>query len=279
MPDVMERQLEGKVAFVTGAGRGIGQGIAVVLASRGASVAVTDLSEAACAETLDAVLARGGRGMVIAADVTSQVSMDSAVAAVVRELRTVDIVVANAGVIGAPGYDDRLAYTEDDWEWTYRVNVKGIAHTADAVAPHMKQRHYGKIVVIASHGGRAPRGVKNRPGTAGMPYGASKAAAIQYAHALAIELAPFNINVNCVCPGTLWTPMWEKIATNAVRHDPGLLGLRPKDVFDLQIRNTTPLGRPQTPEDIGKAVAFFASDDASEITGQALNVNGGTIMN
>ncbi len=278
MPDLITRQLDAKVAVVTGAGRGIGEGIATVLAARGAAVAVLDLDEAAARRTAEAITKQGGRAIGVAADVTSQKSMDLAVKRVLSDLKRVDICVANAGVIGAPGYEDRLAHTEADWDLTFSVNVKGLAHTADAVAADMRQRQSGRIIIIASHGGRAPRGPKLRPGSVGLAYGASKAAAIQYTHALAIELAPFNINVNCVCPGTLWTPMWEKIARNAGRHDSSVAGLTPKQVFDRNIKAYTPLGRPQTPEDIGKAVAFFASDDASEITGQALNVNGGAVM-
>jgi NAD(P)-dependent dehydrogenase (short-subunit alcohol dehydrogenase family) len=274
----MARQLEGRVALVTGGGRGIGRGIAAVLAARGAAVAVADLALETAGETAKAITAAGGRALALAADVTSSKSMDAVVQEVLSRLGKLDIAVANAGVIGAPGYEDRLDHTEADWDMTYGVNVVGLAHTADAVIPQMKARKSGRLITVASHAGRAPRGVKSRPGTVGMAYGASKAAAIQYSHALAIELAPYGINVNCVCPGTLWTPMWEKIAVNIVRHEPSHAGASPREVFDRQIRSYTPLGRPQTPEDIGRAVAFFASDDASEITGQALNVNGGAVL-
>ena len=107
----------------------------------------------------------------------------------------------------------------------------------------------------------------------------SKAAAIQWTHWLAMSLGQFNINVNAVCPGRLWTPMWQAIAQNHKELNPDLADMDPREIFEMQIKGTMPLGREQTPEDIGKAVAFLASDDASEITGQALNVNGGAIMN
>ncbi len=278
MPDPMTRQLEGKVALVTGAGRGIGLGVASVLAQRGAAVAVCDISGEAADRAAREITSAGGTAIAVEADVTSTTSIAAAERKAVGAYGRVDIAVANAGVIGAAGYEERLAYTEADWDQTYGVNVIGLAHTADAVMPGMKQRGSGRIVTIASHSGRAPRGLKSRPGTVGMPYGVSKAAAIQFTYALAIELAQFNITVNCVCPGTLWTPMWEKIAVNVVRHGVGQSGTAPREVFDRQIRSSTPLGRGQTPEDIGRAVAFFASDDASEITGQALNVNGGAVM-
>jgi NAD(P)-dependent dehydrogenase (short-subunit alcohol dehydrogenase family) len=111
------------------------------------------------------------------------------------------------------------------------------------------------------------------------PYSVSKAAVIQWTHLLAIELAPNNITVNAVCPGTLWTPMWEAIAENRKTADPELAEFSGREVFEQSIRDRMPMGREQTPRDIGKAVAFLASDDASEITGQALNVNGGAVMN
>ncbi len=274
----MAKQLEARVALVTGAGRGIGYGIASVLASRGASVAICDISGQSADSAAQAVVQAGGSAIAIAADVTDPDSMRRAVATATSAFGKVDIAVANAGVIGAPGYEERLEYSEADWDQTYGVNVIGIANTADAVIPGMKILGGGRIITIASHSGRAPRGLKSRPGTVGMPYGASKAAAIQLTHALAIELAPFNITVNCVCPGTLWTPMWEKIATNVTRHEASYAGVSPREVFDRAIKSHTPLNRGQTPEDIGKTVAFFASDDASEITGQALNVNGGAIL-
>ena len=102
---------------------------------------------------------------------------------------------------------------------------------------------------------------------------------IQWTHLLAIELAAYNINVNAVCPGVLWTPMWETIAENRKANDPALAEFTLREIFEQSIKDRMPMGREQTPRDIGKAVAFLASDDASEITGQALNVNGGAIMN
>ena len=136
----------------------------------------------------------------------------------------------------------------------------------------MQERRCGKIVNIASHAGRGG-------GSGGGAYGASKAAVIHLTQSYALDLAPYNINVNVVCPGTIWTPMWERIAVRAKRNNPEQQHLTPREIFDAAIAERCPLGREQTPEDIGKAVAFFASDDAINITGQSLNVNGGTRMN
>ena len=272
------RQLEGKVALVTGAAQGIGRGIALVLAARGAVVAVSDVNVDGARAVAEEVEAAGDRAFAAGGDVTDQESMERVASEVVRREGRIDICVANAGVVGAAGYEDRVRHTPDDWALTLGVNVRGVANTVETVAPHMKEQRSGKIVVIASHAGRTPRAT-SKENTASLPYSVSKAAAIQLTHLLAAELGRDNINVNAVCPGTLWTPMWDKIARSRRRDNPALQGLSPREVFDRFIESRVPLGRPQTPEDIGKAVAFLCSDDASEITGQALNVNGGAVMN
>jgi NAD(P)-dependent dehydrogenase (short-subunit alcohol dehydrogenase family) len=275
----MSRQLEGKSAIVTGAGRGIGEGIARVLAARGARVAVSDVSAEAAAMVANEIVESGGEAMSSHADVTSSASMQAFVESAISHFGQIDICVANAGVIGASDFQDRKDYTDDDWQLTYDVNVRGLVKTADAVVPHMRERRSGKIVNIASHAGRAPRGIAE-PGQGNVqaPYSVSKAAAIQWTHLLAIELGAFNINVNVVCPGRLWTPMWEKLALNRKTLNPEVGHLSVREIFDLAITTTMPLGKEQTPDGIGKVVAFLVSDDAEQITGQALNVNGGAIM-
>ena len=279
MTSAMAEQLQDKVVLITGAGRGIGAGIANVLVGRGAAVAICDLDGAAAQETADAISANGGKAIAGAVDVTDPVSLENFAGRTISELGAIDICVPNAGVIGGPGFTERTDFTRQDWEMTFSVNVLGLVNTAEAVKGHMKARRQGKIVTIASHGGRKPRGIGDKDrGTAQQPYSVSKAAAIQFTHMLAIELGPFNINVNAVCPGSLWTPMWEAIAINHKKLNPDFAELTPHEIFLDRVNKTMPLGRPQTPEDIGKTVAFLSSDDASEITGQAINVNGGAIM-
>jgi meso-butanediol dehydrogenase/(S,S)-butanediol dehydrogenase/diacetyl reductase len=276
----MSTQLQGMTAAITGAGRGIGRGIALVLASRGAAVSLSDVDPASVQEVAAEIESAGGRAVSAKVDVTIQDSLNEWIAMSVKALGKVDICVPNAGVIGASGFNERKDYNNDDWRMTWDINVRGMINTADAIVPHMKERNFGKIVNIASHGGRAPRGVPEPGrGSVQMPYSVSKAAAIQWTHLLAIELGRFNINVNAVCPGRLWTPMWEAIALNHKALNPDVSHLSAREIFDRNIKATMPLGRPQTPEDIGKAVAFLASEDAAQITGQALNVNGGAIMN
>ena len=262
---------------MTGAARGIGRGIALVLGSRGAMVVVSDVNVEGARDVAGEVEAGGGRAFAVGGDVTDPESMAAVAEEVVGREGRIDICVANAGVVGAAGYEDRAEYTLDDWDLVLDVNVKGLVNTIDAVAPYMKERRSGKIVTISSHAGRKPRGASLAHGTS-IPYTVSKAAAIQLTHLMAMRLAPYDINVNAVCPGTLWTPMWDRIARSRREADPAVRDLSPREVFDRDVKLRVPLGRPQTPEDVGKAVAFLASDDASEITGQALNVNGGATM-
>ena len=275
----MKNQLQGKNVIVTGAGRGIGQGIAIILAERGANIVVSDVNIDAAEAVVKSIKNNGGKAISLEADVTNKESMNDLVINSVKEFGRIEICVPNAGVIGASGFVDRTNYNDEDWALTFDINVLGLVRTVEAITPHMKEMGGGKIVNIASHGGRVPRGMPEiGKGNMQMPYSVSKAGAIQLTHLMAVELGQYNINVNVVCPGTLWTPMWEKIASNLKKQNPTLNHLTPREIFDHNIRTRMPLGREQTPEDIGKTVAFLASDDASEITGQAINVNGGAVM-
>ena len=263
--------LTGRTALVTGAGGGIGRGIALVLARQGADVAVADVNGEAAAAVAREVEAAGRRALAVPMDVTSRASVEQGVEAVLARWERLDVLVNNAGVMAAPGWEGAPQEREEDWDLAYQVNVRGVAYCCRAVQPHMVARRAGRIVNIASIAGR-----RGRPP---MPhYSASKAAVINFTQALALELAPHGINVNAVCPGLLWTDMWRRIAERFRRQDPSLAGLEPREVFLRSVAERVPLGQEQTPEDIGKAVAFLASDDARCITGQAVHVDGGAIM-
>ena len=262
----------GKVAVVTGAGRGIGRGIAMKLAQNGAHVVVADIVEENAREIAREVESTGKISMACFLDVTDRQSVESMAESVINQFGQIDILVNNAGVIGAAGWEKRETASEADWDITFLVNVKGIGTVTDTISPHMKERQYGKIVNIAS--------VAARKGTAtSTPYGASKAGVINFTQSTALELAPFNINVNAVCPGLLWTDMWERIAVRFRSKDDYPDELTPREVFDRFVKARTPLGREQSPEDIGNATVFLASDAAENITGQALNICGGFMMN
>ena len=264
--------LTGRTAIVTGGASGIGHGICLVLAGRGADIVVADLNTEGAEAVAAEVGEIGRQSMVAALDVTDPSSIDAMTEAVLARFDKIDILVNNAGVAGASGWDERQQAGIEDWDYTYQVNLRGVALTADAVAVPMMERRSGKIINIASIAGRQ-----------GSPtithYNASKAGVISLTQGLALRLAPYNINVNAICPGLLWTPLWERLAARNRSGDAELAGLTERQVFEQRVAASIPLGREQTPEDIGKLAAFLASEDARNITGQSINVDGGARMN
>jgi NAD(P)-dependent dehydrogenase (short-subunit alcohol dehydrogenase family) len=253
--------LRGRTAFITGGGSGIGAGIARVLAEQGAVVVVADIDVAA-AETVAKGL--GGDAMALRADVASSTEVADAVGQAEARFGVVDILVNNAGI---------NAWNDDEtvWRRMFEINVMGVVRCCDALVPGMKERGYGKIVNIASMAGHAGR----RWGGA---YATGKAAVLRYTKGLAYELASSTINVNAICPGAVWTPLQEDGSRRAQKDDIELEGKDPYEVFLERYEDVIPMGRPQSVEDVGKAVAFLVSDDAANITGQCLHVDGGAIL-
>ena len=263
--------LTGKVAIVTGAGRGIGRAIAEKMADHGALMVVADLDVESAAGVVEEMNGGGGEAEAIAVDVTKQASVDRMIKGAVARFGRVDILVNNAGIIGAPGWENRSQNNDKDWDMIYDVNVRGVARVTESAALQMKKRRYGKIVNIASVAGR-----QGSPGNP--PYNVSKAGVISLTQASAIGLAPFNINVNAICPGLLWTAMWERIALRQTALDGAGNDLTPRQAFEAVVKDRIPLGREQTPEDVAYLAVFLASEYAQNITGQAINVNGGSHM-
>lgn len=264
--------LTGKVALVTGAGGGIGAGIATVLAEHGADVAAADVRLNEAQAVARKIAETGRKAIAVSLDVTSPDSIAAAVRLVLEKFEKIDILVNNAGVFGGPGWVERDDFTGDDWDRTYAVNLKGMAMVTDAVIPDMIEREFGKIINVASVGGR--RGDPINP-----PYMASKAGAISLTQSTAMALAPHNINVNAICPGFVWTGMAHDIEVRAERTVPGMSGLSPREVYDRLVAAKIPLGRDQSPEDIGRLAVFLASDYSRNITGQAINIDGGAFLN
>ena len=267
--------LSGKVALVTGGARGIGRGISMVLAEQGADVAVADLDTDGAAETASEVQNMGRRAAAVPIDVTDSSSIDSAVSKTLEDLGAIDILVNNAGVIGSGEWWNREVPTEDDWNHTFQVNVLGMALVTQAVQGHMIERGSGRIINIAS--------IAGRQGSPEIPhYSTSKAAAISLTQSSALQLAKHKITANAICPGLLWTPMWQALARRRSRFgstQSEVEGLPGRELFERIVSETMPMQREQTPEDIGRLAAFLASDDARNITGQAINVDGGLRMN
>ena len=262
--------LSGTVAIVTGGGNGIGRGIALRLGAAGADVAIADIDHAAAIEVAKEVTSLGVRAEPVKVDVADQSSTDAMISEVLSAFGRVDILVNNAGIGGAPGWVERSSGSPEDWTAVFEVNVLGIVHASNSVMAHMMERRSGKIVNIASVAGR-----RGSPGFA--HYSASKASAINVTQAFAYQLASYTINVNSICPGVLWTDLMHNLTKRRLETlDDSQTTER--QYFEDRLTNV-PLGREQTPEDIGNAVAFLASDRARSITGQALNVDGGANMN
>ncbi len=267
----MLADLSGRTALVTGGSQGIGRGIVLKLAEQGADVAIADINDKGAAAVVDEVKALGRKSFAVHMNVIDKVTVDRGVADVIAGFGQLDILVNNAGVGGAPG-STGVGWTDEDWEFTWKVNVKGLMWVTEAVVPHFKERRYGKIVNIASVAGRTANYARSF-------YGTTKGAVIQFTRACATEWAPYNINVNGICPGRLWTPFWEELIDQRFQQgDPTTVGKTPYEVFEEGSRASNPMGRAQTPEDMGAMAAFLASEDAKNVTGQSIQVDSGKVM-
>lgn len=245
-----------RAAVVTGCSRGIGRAIVKRLAAEGYRVVANDIeSQGQELEALQAeVVAEGGRCELIFADVSNPAEVQALAGGALEHCGAIDVLINNAGVLSVHRVED---ITPDEWDRIYRVNIKGTFMMCQSFLPHFRERHTGRIINIASIGGK-------RGGIGQAHYCSSKAAVISFTHNLAMEVGGDGITVNAVCPGIIDTEM-------------GRNNYRDDESFRKVIEKTT-LGRLGYPEDVSGPVAFFASDDAAFITGQTLNVCGGIIF-
>jgi 3-oxoacyl-[acyl-carrier protein] reductase/meso-butanediol dehydrogenase/(S,S)-butanediol dehydrogenase/diacetyl reductase len=213
-------------------------------------------------------MGQGGRGLALQVDVSVEKDVARMVQESVQHLGQVDILVNNAGV-GSTGLI--VNHSEEDWEKTMQVNLKGTFLCSRAVAREMIGRKRGRIVNIASIVGK--QGEEFIGG-----YCVSKFGVIGLTQVMAKELGRHRINVNAVCPGYVWTPMWEDLARWFQESFPALADKSLPEIFEARVKAVTPLRRPQTSEDIASLVAFLVSEEAGNITGQAINVDGGAVM-
>ena len=250
-------QLDGKVALVTGGGRGIGRAIAVALADAGAAVAVTGRNTANLEETKSAITAKGGKGLALACDVASKASVESAFAKIRAELGAVDILVNNAGIT----YSRKLHETPDDiWEQIIQTNLNGTFYCCKAALPDMIQKRWGRIVTIASIAALG-----------GIPfssaYGASKHAQVGLTRSLALEVARYNIAVNAICPGWVETDMFEESIANIVKTTGRTAEEARTDLLKLGGQK-----RAVMPEEVANEVLRLASLEDAKTTGQAITL-------
>ncbi len=242
-------RLDGKTAIVTGAGSGFGAGIARKFAAEGARVMVADINEAAALSVASEIA-----GIAHRVDVASRESVDAMAEAGWSAFGSVDILVNNAGITHLPTALEDVS--EDDFDRVLAVNCKSVFLTARAFVPRMKAAQKGAILNVASTAGLSPRPRLNW-------YNASKGWMITATKTMAVELAPAGIRVNAICPVAGETPL--------------LKSFMGEDTPEMRAKflSTIPIGRFSTPEDMGNAAAFLCSDEASMITGVALEVDGG----
>ncbi len=262
-------RLDGRSAVVTGAGAGLGRAIAIALAQQGAEVAILDRDPAAAEESVRLVQVAGGRARFFTCDVAQAQQVQQAVAQAAAATG-LDIVVNSAGVASAPGMPF-TNNTEADWDRALAINLKGAVHMCQAAHPWLLRSPAGRIVNISSITGVIAAAYMP-------PYSVSKAALNAWTRVLARELAPHHIAVNAVCPGFIWTPLWEKLGDEMARHSQGEQGDDGVAVFAQRVRQHVPMQRPQTVEDVAYLVAFLCSAAAANITGQIIGVDGGVTI-
>ncbi|HWM80062.1 MAG TPA: glucose 1-dehydrogenase [Methylomirabilota bacterium] len=256
-------ELDGQIAIVTGAGRGIGRATALELARMGADIVVAELDRAGADRTASEVKGLGRRVLIVPTDVTSRADLQAMADRARGEFGRIDVLVNNAGIYRAAL---PLDVTEEHWDAVLDVNAKAVFFASQAVLPAMIAQKRGNIISLASLAGKV--GSRNN-----LPYNASKAAVISITKSLALAHAADGIRANCVCPGFVETDMWTMVA----REQGALQGMAPEE-FTRQRLAQIPLGRMETPQDVANVIAFLASSRAAYMTGQAINVTGGVIM-
>jgi 2-hydroxycyclohexanecarboxyl-CoA dehydrogenase len=250
-----DMKFKGKIAFVTGAARGIGKAIAEGLAQEGATVVVADLLEDLAKQTAQEIQSRGGQAIPVRVDITNSKEVKAAVEQLLKQCGKIDVLVNNAGWDKIEPF---IQSTEETWDKVIAINLKGPVIVTRAVLDNMIENKYGRIVNIASDAGRV--------GSSGEAvYSACKGGIIAFSKTLARELVRYNIAVNSVAPGPTETPL----TLQTMQENPKIVEA---------LKNAIPMRRLAKSEEIAAAVIFLASDDASFITGQVLSVSGGLNM-
>jgi NAD(P)-dependent dehydrogenase (short-subunit alcohol dehydrogenase family) len=304
-------RLKDKVAIVAGGAQGIGESIVRCLAEEGADIAIIDINRETAGGVAEDVKTMGRRALSVIADLINENEINKAIKEIADYFGRIDILVNNVGgasvemsrmtaeyvaaLQDAASLPKHMCFSPDVWDRFYQLNLKSHLLLANAVTPHFIRQGGGKIVNISSVSGRF-----GEPGN--IAYATMKAADISLTWSLALGLAPYNVNVNCICPGFIYTPMWERGAAGYLQEvrervrefrekgqklprqlarftDVDLENMSPREYWlKFWALPNAPLKREQTPRDIGRVVVFFVSDDSINVTGQTLHVDGGQVM-
>jgi len=243
-------RIGGRVAVVTGAGQGLGEAIALRLASEGAAVMVNDLHHDSATRTAAQIRAGGGRVAVVAGSVTDETVVRDLVSRTVDEFGALHILVNNAGITRDKLLKD---LTVDDWDAVLNLNLRATFLCSKHATPFMVQQRWGRVINMSSRAHLGNKGQTN--------YSASKAGVIGFSRSLAFELGKFGVTVNCIAPGIIATP-----GVTSLPHYQSLVD---------RVAPTLPIPRLGTPADVAGVAAFLASDDAEYITGETIHVTGG----
>ena len=258
-----QARLEKKVAIVTGAGRDVGRGIALRLAKDGCRVVAADIDSQAASRVKEEIGEMGAEALSVKVDVTKDEQVNEMVERTLKECGKIDILVNNAGVNKAFPITE---LSEETWDLILNVNLKGVFLCCKAVVPHMIKQKQGKILNMSSK-------VAKLGGRWLTAYTASKAGVVGFTQSLARELAPHKINVNAICPGIIFTELWEGLKEKFAKK----LNIPEEEVNERYVKEI-PLGRACTPEDVANVVVFLCSEESNYMTGQAINVTGGQEM-
>jgi 3-oxoacyl-[acyl-carrier protein] reductase len=249
--------LKDRVAIITGGARGMGRAIALRFAKEGCSSVIADLRDKEGVETVDDIKKAGQDAIYVRCDVTNSAKVREMVAKAIVKFKKVDIMVNSAGIGKPPKLINDI--TEEEYDQVVSVNMKGIFLCLQAIAPHMKQNRYGKIINISSLAGIVPSPFS-------IHYAAAKAAAKHLSDCFALEVAKYNVTCNAILPGMIRTDMTRDFAPPTIKD---------LDAFMGEMAKGIPLGREGTVEDIASAALFLASDESSYITGDSIRVGGG----
>ncbi len=251
----MPERLRGKNAIITGASSGIGRSAAILFAREGANLVLADVNEAGLQQVQEEIKKIGGDVIICKTDVSSEEEIKALIHLALETFTNIDILVNNAGISG--GLDALEDQTAEEWHRVYDINVMGPVYATKHIIAHMKSRHKGVIINIASVAGLLS-------GAGGNAYSASKAALINFTRTSSCEVGAFNVRINAICPGLIETGMTQPFFDWA----------RSMGKEDL-VGKYCELKRAAVPEEVAWAILFLASDEASYITGQVIPVDGG----